>query len=157
MDWFNGMFSLWVMWFIVAGALLVAELTLSGFVAVFLAAGAGIAGVTAWFGIGLPFQLLVMAVVSTLGIVYGKKLLTARFGVNKEVLRTNVDALIGREAVVTKRITAAEKGRIDCRGESWLAEGEDGREYGEGELVVVRKIQGVTAVVSRKPVSLKKT
>lgn len=141
-------FSIW--WFVFAVALLIAEVTLSGFVAVFFAIGAGVAGVLALFGVSLPVQIAVLAVVSIAGLVGGRKFLISRFQVNRDVIKTNVDAWIGREAVVTKKMTSFEKGRILCNSESWSAEGLGGVEIDVGEPVIIREIRGVTAIVERK-------
>ena len=142
--------SVWFMWFLFALGLFIAELTLSGFVAVFFAIGAAVAGVLALYGVGMPLQLTVMGVVSFLGIIGGRKFLVSRFSVNRDVIKTNVDALIGQEAIVIKKITAVEKGRILLNGESWAAEGVGGLHLDEGETVVIREIRGVTAMVEGK-------
>lgn len=140
--------SIW--WFIFAIGLLVAEATLSGFVALFFGIGAVAAGGMALAGFNLPLQIMTMAVVSLLGIIFGRKFLVSRVQVNKDVIKTNVDALIGREAVVTQTIPPFGKGRILCNSESWSAECAKGMQIEEGEKVVIHEIRGVTAIVAKK-------
>lgn len=139
--------SIW--WFLFAIGLLIAEATLSGFVALFFGIGAVVAGGVALLGFGLATQIWIMGIVSLLGIIFGRKLLVSRVKVNKDVIKTNVDALIGKEGVVTFKIPPFGKGRILCNGESWSAEGVDGIEIDEGQKVIVREIRGVTAIVEK--------
>ena len=64
------------------------------------------------------------------------------------LLRTGTDALIGRKAVVTKRVDAA-GGRVRIGGEEWSARAylDDGV-YAEGDTVDVVRIEGATALVA---------
>jgi membrane protein implicated in regulation of membrane protease activity len=63
-------------------------------------------------------------------------------------MRTGTDALVGRKAVVTKRVDAA-GGRVRIGGEEWTARAylEDGV-YAEGATVDVVRIDGATALVA---------
>jgi membrane protein implicated in regulation of membrane protease activity len=153
---FLGDFSVWLMWFIMAAALFVAEFTFSGFVAVFIALGASAAGMGALIGLGLPYQVGIMAVVSVLGITFGRQFLISSFDVDRDVLLTNVDAMAGREAVVTEEIIAGQTGAIHCKGERWTAASLNGNTLNKGETVIIREIRGVTAYVERKRISLEK-
>ena len=64
------------------------------------------------------------------------------------LLRTGTDALVGRKAVVTKRVEAA-GGRVRIGGEEWSARAylDDGV-YAEGDTVDVVRIEGATALVA---------
>ncbi|WCK52715.1 NfeD family protein [Aneurinibacillus sp. Ricciae_BoGa-3] len=155
MDLFGGV-SIWLMWFIMAAALFVAEFTLSGFVAVFIAFGASAAGMGALAGLSLPYQAGFMAVVSVLGIIFGRQFLISSFDVNRDILRTNVDAMVGREAIVTEEIIGSQTGAIHCRGERWTAASVNAITLHKGEPVIIREIRGVTAYVERKRISLQK-
>jgi len=139
--------SIW--WFLFGVGLLIAEATLSGFVALFFGIGAVAAGVAALAGLQLPAQIITMAIVSLLGIIFGRKILVSRVKVNKDVVKTNVDAMIGKEGIVINKIPSHGKGRILCNGENWSAESVAGIEIAEGEKVVIREIRGVTAVVEK--------
>ncbi|HEY2777283.1 MAG TPA: NfeD family protein [Gaiellaceae bacterium] len=65
-----------------------------------------------------------------------------------QLMRTGTDALVGRKAVVTKRVDAA-GGRVRIGGEEWTARAylEDGV-YAEGATVDVVRIDGATALVA---------
>jgi membrane protein implicated in regulation of membrane protease activity len=62
--------------------------------------------------------------------------------------RTGTDALVGRRAVVTRRVDSA-GGRVRIGGEEWSARSylED-EVYDEGSTVDVVRIEGVTALVA---------
>jgi membrane protein implicated in regulation of membrane protease activity len=62
--------------------------------------------------------------------------------------RTGTDALVGRKAVVTRRVDAA-GGRVRIGGEEWSARSYlDNEVYAEGTTVDVVRIEGATALVA---------
>jgi membrane protein implicated in regulation of membrane protease activity len=65
-----------------------------------------------------------------------------------QLTRTGTDALIGRKAVVTRRVDAV-GGRVRIGGEEWSARAylDDGV-YAEGATVDVVRIEGATALVA---------
>jgi membrane protein implicated in regulation of membrane protease activity len=65
-----------------------------------------------------------------------------------QLTRTGTDALIGRKAVVTRRVDAT-GGRVRIGGEEWTARAylDDGV-YAEGATVDVVRIEGATALVA---------
>jgi membrane protein implicated in regulation of membrane protease activity len=65
-------------------------------------------------------------------------------------VKTNVDALTGQPAVVTKKIPAAGRGEVRINGQIWTAVAEDAGEIDENTECVVLKIEGVKAFVRKK-------
>jgi membrane protein implicated in regulation of membrane protease activity len=65
-----------------------------------------------------------------------------------QLLRTGTDALVGRKAIVTRRVDAT-GGRVRIGGEEWSARAylDDGV-YSEGATVDVVRIEGATALVA---------
>ena len=65
-----------------------------------------------------------------------------------QLLRTGTDALVGRKAIVTRRVDAT-GGRVRIGGEEWSARAylDDGV-YAEGATVDVVRIEGATALVA---------
>ena len=62
--------------------------------------------------------------------------------------RTGTDALVGRKAVVTRRVDAV-GGRVRIGGEEWSARSYlDNEVYAEGTTVDVVRIEGATALVA---------
>jgi membrane protein implicated in regulation of membrane protease activity len=64
--------------------------------------------------------------------------------------KTNVDDLIGGEAVVIQKITKFEKGQVKIKGQVWTALSADSSEIEEGEECTVIRIEGVKLIVQRK-------
>lgn len=62
-------------------------------------------------------------------------------------VKTNVDSLPGKEALVVKKITRFEKGEIKLNGQIWSARSEDGSDIDEGKKCRVMRIEGVQAIV----------
>ena len=113
---------------------------------------------TIWFGIGavimvfisltpldFKWQLLLFTIISCLLLVF-----TRPFAVKKlknGTTKTNVDALVGMETVVTKTITKFDKGEIKLNNTIWTAQSDDGTEIPVGTECLVTGIDGATAKV----------
>jgi membrane protein implicated in regulation of membrane protease activity len=67
-------------------------------------------------------------------------------------VKTNVDALVMEEALVTKKISKFGKGEVKVKGQIWTAVSEDNNEIEEGTVCSVVRIEGVKAIV--KPSSI---
>jgi membrane protein implicated in regulation of membrane protease activity len=65
-------------------------------------------------------------------------------------VKTNVNDLVGREAIVTKRIGKYEKGEIKIQGQIWTAIAENNDEIEAGTECTVIRIEGVKAIVRVK-------
>lgn len=111
-----------------------------------LAVGGLAASATAALGAGGVAQVVVFAVVSV-ALVSVVRVVAVRHGASRPVLRSGVDALKGRQALVTERVDGR-GGRIKVGGEIWSARSLDtDRVYEEGQEVDVVDIEGATAVV----------
>ncbi len=138
----------WVVWLIVAIALAIGEVVTPGmFFLGPLALAAGAAALAALLGAGAIGSLIVFIVAALLSLGFLRPI--ARRHVRMPALsRTGTDALIGRKAIVTRRIDAA-GGRVKIGGEEWSARAYlDGQVIDEGVTVDVIQIQGATALVT---------
>ena len=61
--------------------------------------------------------------------------------------KTNLDDLIGKEAVVTKEILPYVAGEVKLEGKFWRSMSESKQTYDEGAIVTVLRIEGVTIIV----------
>ena len=60
--------------------------------------------------------------------------------------------LLGKEAVVTEDINNTHAtGAVKIKGTVWTARSSDDSEIPEGEIVIVKAIEGVKLIVERKP------
>ena len=116
---------------------------------------------TIWFAIGsipmiflsflpIPFlyQVLIMLVISIVLLIFTRPFFVKKLNANKE--KTNVDALIGKTALVTKKITKFEKGEVKIDGKIWTAKSVSDEDIEEGTECLLQRIEGVTAIVSKK-------
>lgn len=66
------------------------------------------------------------------------------------VVRTNADLNIGQTAVVTEAVkNDISKGRATVGGVSWRAVSEDGSFFDEGEVVLIKNIDGAKLIVAK--------
>ncbi|WP_431963657.1 NfeD family protein [Actinacidiphila sp. bgisy160] len=110
------------------------------------AVGAVAAAIAAGLGLGITPQVLIFVIVSVAGIAVVRPLAN-RSRAQRPELRSGIDALKGRQAVVLERVDV-HGGRIKLNGEVWSARALDaGRAFDPGESVDVVEIEGATAVV----------
>ncbi|MFI8180007.1 NfeD family protein [Actinacidiphila glaucinigra] len=110
------------------------------------AVGAVAAAIAAGLGLGITAQVLIFVIVSIAGIAVVRPLAN-RSRAQRPELRSGIDALKGRQAVVLERVDG-HGGRIKLNGEVWSARALDtGRAFEPGESVDVVEIEGATAVV----------
>ncbi|QST02419.1 NfeD family protein (plasmid) [Pontibacillus sp. ALD_SL1] len=142
-----------VFWFCVAGVFFVLELSVAGtFFAVLIAVAALLTGFVALATENVYLLFGSFVVFSLIGIFFGKPLLAKWFHIDRTTRASTVDALIGKEGIMTKKATAHEKGYSKIGGEEWATSSADDGTLNEGDLVVVVKIEGATAIVSKKQV-----
>lgn len=140
-----------IVW-LVAGILLVAAEMLTGdLVLVMLGLAAlGTAGISAAADTPVVADAVIFGALSLLLLLGLRPVLRRRFGAPPPV-STNVDALLGREALVLEQV-GAHAGLIKLGGDTWTARPMDPAEvYEPGSTVCVWKIDGATAVVWKGP------
>jgi membrane protein implicated in regulation of membrane protease activity len=93
-------------------------------------------------------HLAIFLVISIILLVLTRPLAVKKLRLGRE--KTNVDAIAGKNAVVTKNIRGFEKGEIKIKGQIWAAVCEDNGEMDSGEECEAVRIEGVTVVVRRK-------
>ena len=103
--------------------------------------------VSIWFAIGAlaAIQIFIFLATSLILIVKTRKFAVGMLKVGKE--KTNLDDLIGKEAVVTKEILPYVAGEVKLEGKFWRSMSESKQTYAEGAIVTVLRIEGVTIIV----------
>jgi hypothetical protein len=69
--------------------------------------------------------------------------------INVSLLRTNVDALIGKESIAKTDIDTVDGGVVKIGGELWLAKPDDCNVIKEGSKVRVVRVEGVSLIVEQ--------
>jgi membrane protein implicated in regulation of membrane protease activity len=137
----------WVLWVVFAVALAVGEILTPGlFFLGPVALAAGAAAVADLLGAGTIGAFVVFIVCSIASLAFLRPV--ARRHVRMPALsRTGTDALIGRKAIVTRKVDAI-GGRIRVGGEEWSARAYlDDQVLAEGQTVDIVQIEGATALV----------
>ena len=142
----------WLIWFLASLALLVAEMFTAGFWIACLAVGAAVAGVVALIpGLGPVTQGIAFAISSVVSMAGLRPRLMHYFqlGPGSE-LRTGVDALLGKTAIVTERIGPG-TGRVKVDGEDWRGASSDATVIEPGTPVTIIQVDGTTLMVEKEP------
>ena len=138
-----------ILWIVLAVAFLLAELGTVALVSLWFVVGAVAAMAAALLGAALWLQVLIFALVSLLMLLLLRPFLH-RF-VDPHKISTNVDALVGKEGIVTEAIDNLEAvGAVKLGGLTWSARSEHGERIPAGTVVTVRAVEGVKAIV--KPI-----
>ena len=125
-------------WLVAAIILVILEICTAGFGSICFAIGAGFSALVAGLGGGFVWQIVVFAVVSLLTFIFLRPLAIRWLDSKSKDVKTNVDALIGRKAVVSERIDAAHHtGRVAVDGDDWKAVSADGSVIEEGANVEI--------------------
>jgi membrane protein implicated in regulation of membrane protease activity len=138
----------WWVWVIIAVALAVGEIVTPGlFFLGPIALAAGAAAVADVLGAGTAGSLIVFIVASLISLAFLRPV--ARRHVRMPAIsRTGTDALVGRKAIVTRKVDS-HGGRVRIGGDEWSARSYlDGIVFDEGTTVDVIQIEGATALVA---------
>ena len=139
--------ELWF-WIVIAVVMAVAEAATVQLVSLWFVGGALGAIVVTLLGGALWLQILVFALVSLALLLLLRPLL--RKYMHNGIVQTNVDALIGRKALVIERIDNLHAtGRIQLDGTDWTARSVNDTVIEVGSEVVIRFIEGVKALVEQ--------
>lgn len=135
-------------WLVIVAVMLVIEIFTMGLTTIWFSIGALAAAAATGLGAPLGIQILLFVVVSLL-VMFLVRPFAMRM-VNREHMKTNIDAVVGEQAVVQETIdNRKEQGKVVFRGVDWMARSIDNTLIPEGELVEIEEISGVKLVVKR--------
>ena len=113
---------------------------------------------TIWFGISafvmvflaftpLPFvaQLFIFVALAMALLIFTRPVVKKKL--SQKQIATNYERIIGQIAVVTKKITALDKGSIKINGLEWTAAVKEDIVLEKGSKCIIEEIAGVTAYV----------
>ena len=127
-----------IIWLILLIVLLVIEVLTLGLSTIWFAGGALVAFLAALLGANILVQVILFLVVSVALLV-----------LNGKTTATNVDSLIGEQAVVTGEINnLLGQGEITVNGITWTARAEqESQKIMVGKVVQIVRVDGVKAIV----------
>lgn len=144
--------SAMTIWLIIFVACIIVEIATMGLATIWFAGGSLIAAVAAAAGAPVWLQIILFFAVSLVLLYFTRPLAVKYF--NKNRLKTNVESLIGRQAIVISEINNLQGiGQVTVGGQEWSARSVDeNKEIKVGTVVVIREISGVKLMVEEQPV-----
>ena len=148
------MVTLWLVVLIVSIGVEVATL---GLTSIWFAGGAAVAVIVAAFHGLVWLQILLFFAVSLLLLFFTRPIAVRYF--NRDRVRTNVESMIGRQAIVTSEIDNLQGiGQVTVGGQEWSARTEaDGMNLQPGTVVDIVAVNGVKLIVKVDPQMAKVT
>ena len=139
----------WHIWILVGIGLIIGEIFTVGFLLLWFGVGAFLAAGLALLGVGSIYQMLSFLLISLILIVSSRTIFK-QFLFRKGVgISTNIEALIGQEALVMQVIEGRSKwGLVKIGGETWSAISEEGR-IDQDEVVRVKGVVGNKVLVEK--------
>lgn len=137
-------------WLLLLLVMIVTELITMGLTTIWFAGGAIVAIILAVLHVPLAIQIAVFLAVSIVLLIFTRPIAVKYF--NHDRLKTNVESMIGRQAVVISEIDNLNGiGQIQVNGQVWSARTvEDGQVIPVGEVVVIKAVSGVKLIVELK-------
>ncbi|MFC2015181.1 NfeD family protein [Chloroflexota bacterium] len=146
----SGFPDLWIwLGFIIIGLLLILlELIVgveTGFDLVIIGSAFILGGLAAWPSHSWVLALIVTSLLCVIYVVLGRRYVHRWTEVKK--VKTNIDAIIGREGIILKNIKKNFDGQVRVGNERWRARAEE--DIQEGDEIVVTGISGSTLIVEK--------
>lgn len=139
--------EMWIIWLIVAAALVITEVLTQMIWTLCLAIGCIGALVASLFGASIVWQIVIMAIVSVVAFVWlipvFKRWHEESNRKERRDDRTGMDALLGRKAIVTEEIRPGQLGRARIDGDNWQVKSSVDETIKNGSEVVVTSYDSI--------------
>lgn len=139
-----------ILWLVLLVILITIEFATMALTTVWFAGGALAAAVAAILGGPVWLQITLFVLVSLVLLFFTRPVAVKYF--NKARVKTNVEGLIGRQAIVISEIDNLEGvGQVTVGGQEWSARNvREGEKLPVGAVVYIREISGVKLMVEEK-------
>ena len=136
-----------IFWLVAMVALIVIELATLGLTTIWFACGALAAVIAAALDAPLLLQILMFVVVSFAVLLAVRPIAVKYF--NNDRTRTNIESMIGRQAIVVSEIDNMQGvGQVSVNGMDWSARSTINElKISVGRVVVIRAVDGVKLIV----------
>lgn len=137
-------------WLAILTFFLVAEAVTVQLTTIWFAGGALVAALAAGMGAEEWLQIILFLAVSLILLILARPVL--KKCLNKDMVRTNVNSLMGQSAVVIQKIdNLAQTGQVRINDIEWLARTSDDKEIiPEKTVVTITEVRGVKLIVKVK-------
>ena len=141
-----------IFWFALLVVFLIAEAATVTMVSLWFAVGALAAMAVCLLGGGIWLQAIVFFGVSAIMLTLLRPVARKHF--TPKLVKTNVDAILGSQGLVTAAIdNVRAEGQVKLGAMTWTARSTSGERIAEGTLIRVDKIEGVKVFVTPVEVS----
>ena len=142
-----------IVWLVLLIVCLVIEACTLGLTTIWFAGGALIALLVSLMHAPIWLQVVLFLAASLLLLFYTRPI--ARKYFNRNVTKTNVDSVIGKNAIVVEAIDNLQgKGRVTLAGQEWTARSvEENGIIQEGAVVEVEAVSGVKLMVREEKIN----
>jgi len=140
-----GSFSIRWFWVALVVIFAIIEACTLGLTTIWFAIAALVMVFLSFLHIPLVFQMMIFLAISAVLFIFTRPIAIKKLKIGR--VKTNVDSLIGKCALVTKKITEFDRGEVKLNGQFWTAKTEDGSTLDEGSKCEIVRIEGVHAIV----------
>ena len=141
----------WQIWLLIAAVFVVIEIFTSGFAVACFSVGCVFGAILASCDLSLTWQVVAFAIGTFLAFVLIRPVVMKYLDkkTNNDHIKTNMDNIIGKTAVVTERIEENGFGRVKIDGDDWKAQTTDGVAVEVGEKVQIESYESIILTVKK--------
>lgn len=138
------------LWLVLLVVFLVIEIATMGLTTIWFAAGAVVATLLALVHAPFWLQLIVFLLVSIVMLIFTRPVAVKYF--NRDRVRTNVESMIGKEAIVVYEVDNLQGlGRVIVGGQEWSARStQNDIKIPVGAVGIVKAIDGVKLIIEER-------
>lgn len=137
---------MWLVWLIIVLVLAFIEITTVNLVSIWFIASGIVSLIVSIFYDNFYVQFAIFVVLGIILLLTTRKLLEKL--IKPKEVKTNLDRVVGMEAIVTEDINKHEIGEVKVDGKKWSAESKNNLKV--GDEVIVEAINGVKLIVRKK-------
>ena len=143
--------TIWQIWLLVAAVFVVIEIFTSGFAVACFSVGCVFGAILAACDLSLTWQVVAFAIGTFLAFLLIRPVVMKYLDkkTNDNHVKTNMDNIIGKMAVVTERIEENGYGRIKIDGDDWKAKTDNGSAAEVGEKVEIVSYESIILTVKK--------
>ena len=136
-----------IFWLVLLIVLLGIEMATMGLTTIWFAGGALVAILAALLHAPIIVQIVLFFLVALVLLIFTRPVAVRYF--NKDRIRTNVESIVGKQAIVTEEIDNLQaKGKVTVNGQEWTARSVvAGKAIEAGAVVTVESVSGVKLMV----------
>ena len=143
--------EIYQIWLLIAALFVVIEIFTSGFAVACLSVGCVFGAILAACDLSLTWQVVAFAVGTFLAFVFIRPIVMKYLDkkTNDTGVKTNMDNIIGKTAVVTEKIEENGYGRVKIDGDDWKAKTNDGSAAEVGTKVEIESFESIILTVKK--------